>query len=225
MDQQPFVITIVGAESSGKTSLARQLSELYECSWVPEYAREYLEGLDRPYVPEDLYSIADIQIERILSVLKDVTLIDNRQWATGNQQSTHFPPGPLKGEKLVSDTNSIFMRSVISVIEQTEIMDSSKNIIPPKSYQERVLIIDGGMLTLRMWARIKYGIKIPIVEEALMNDVTSLYLLCRPLKDWEPDPLREAPNLLDRAWIYNQYLKEFVENEYSFQIIHAQNKF
>jgi nicotinamide riboside kinase len=59
-----------------------------------------------------------------------------------------------------------------------------------------------------MWARIKYGKKIPVVEEALKEDVTSLYLLCRPLIPWEPDPLRDAPLLLDRAWIYNHYLKE-----------------
>jgi len=71
-----------------------------------------------------------------------------------------------------------------------------------------LLIVDSGMLTMRMWARIKYGSTIPIVEEALKEDVTSMYVLCRPVLPWGPDPLREAPVLLDRAWIYNQYLKE-----------------
>ena len=73
-----------------------------------------------------------------------------------------------------------------------------------------VLIVDSGMLSLRMWARIKYGSTIPLVEEALKENVTSLYILCRPRKEWELDPLREAPLLLDRAWIYNQYLSELL---------------
>jgi nicotinamide riboside kinase len=64
------------------------------------------------------------------------------------------------------------------------------------------------MLSLRMWARIKYGIKISLVDQALKEDVTSLYILTRPVLEWEVDPLREAPALLDRVWIYNHYLKE-----------------
>ncbi len=34
-------ISVVGAESTGKTTLARQLAEHYKSVWVPEYAREY----------------------------------------------------------------------------------------------------------------------------------------------------------------------------------------
>jgi NadR type nicotinamide-nucleotide adenylyltransferase len=36
-------ICIVGAESTGKTTLARQLAEHYRTNWVPEYGREYCE--------------------------------------------------------------------------------------------------------------------------------------------------------------------------------------
>ena len=71
-----------------------------------------------------------------------------------------------------------------------------------------MVIVDSGMMSLRMWARIKYGITIPVVEHALKEDMTSLYLLTRPVLEWEADPLREAPALLDRVWIYNHYLKE-----------------
>ncbi len=38
-------VSIVGAESTGKTTLARDLATHYHTSWVPEYAREYCEGL------------------------------------------------------------------------------------------------------------------------------------------------------------------------------------
>jgi HTH-type transcriptional regulator, transcriptional repressor of NAD biosynthesis genes len=34
-------VCIVGAESTGKTTLARHLADYYETTWVPEYGREY----------------------------------------------------------------------------------------------------------------------------------------------------------------------------------------
>lgn len=38
-------ISVVGAESTGTTTLARQLAEHYKTIWVPEYGREYCEKL------------------------------------------------------------------------------------------------------------------------------------------------------------------------------------
>ncbi len=56
-------IAITGPESSGKTTLAKALAAHYGVPWVPEFAREYLEGLGRPYVEEDLVRIAEGQRE------------------------------------------------------------------------------------------------------------------------------------------------------------------
>lgn len=36
-------IVLFGPESTGKTTLSRQLAEYYKTIWVPEYAREYLQ--------------------------------------------------------------------------------------------------------------------------------------------------------------------------------------
>jgi len=36
-------IVLYGAESTGKTSLAKALADYYETSWVPEYARDFLQ--------------------------------------------------------------------------------------------------------------------------------------------------------------------------------------
>lgn len=55
-------IAIVGPESSGKTFLAEKLAAHYNCLWVPEYAREYLEKFTAPYTKEDVESIAKGQI-------------------------------------------------------------------------------------------------------------------------------------------------------------------
>ncbi len=51
-------IAITGPESSGKTTLARQLAAFFGAPCVPEYARIYLRLLQRPYNADDLPRIA-----------------------------------------------------------------------------------------------------------------------------------------------------------------------
>ena len=55
-------ILILGPESTGKSTLAQDLSTYYGEPWVPEYAREYLQNLNVSYDFEDLSTIARGQI-------------------------------------------------------------------------------------------------------------------------------------------------------------------
>lgn len=57
-------IAILGPESSGKTILAKKLADYYNCPWVAEHAREYVENLTRNYTFEDVCQIANKQIEQ-----------------------------------------------------------------------------------------------------------------------------------------------------------------
>lgn len=56
-------IVVIGPESTGKSTLSAALAEELGTVWVPEYAREYLENLDRPYEQQDLLKIAKGQLE------------------------------------------------------------------------------------------------------------------------------------------------------------------
>jgi NadR type nicotinamide-nucleotide adenylyltransferase len=63
--QQPadvLKVVLFGPESTGKTTLARDLAEHYQTTWVPEYAREYLQDKwdreQKACEPEDLLPIA-----------------------------------------------------------------------------------------------------------------------------------------------------------------------
>lgn len=58
-------IILTGPESTGKTELAFALAERYKTLYIPEYAREYIENLERPYVYDDLKQIAKHQIHRM----------------------------------------------------------------------------------------------------------------------------------------------------------------
>lgn len=57
-------ISITGPESTGKSRLAKELSEYYNTRWVPEFAREYLNKINRPYTFDDILEIARKQLQK-----------------------------------------------------------------------------------------------------------------------------------------------------------------
>lgn len=63
-------VGIIGPESTGKTALAQALAQEYKTEWVPEFAREYLANLGRPYVQSDLLEIAEGQIKSVKAIRK-----------------------------------------------------------------------------------------------------------------------------------------------------------
>ena len=59
-------VVLFGPESTGKTTLAKQLAAHYKTAWVPEYARQYLQDkwdrAQKTCEPLDLLPIAKGQI-------------------------------------------------------------------------------------------------------------------------------------------------------------------
>jgi len=58
-------IILTGPASTGKSTLAQQLAEHYKMDWVEEYARTYIQSLNRLYEEADLKEIAKGQHQRI----------------------------------------------------------------------------------------------------------------------------------------------------------------
>lgn len=56
-------IVLIGPESTGKTTLSEKLALYYNEPWVPEFSREYLLNLNRPYEKDDLLDIAKGQLK------------------------------------------------------------------------------------------------------------------------------------------------------------------
>lgn len=56
-------IVVTGPESTGKSTLAIQLSDVYNCSMVEEFARTYINELDSPYAQDDLLEMAKGQFQ------------------------------------------------------------------------------------------------------------------------------------------------------------------
>ena len=69
-------IAITGPESSGKTTLAKALSEHYNISFVPEFARTYLEKTEGKYEQLDLDKIAQGQLKSLISAEDSIVISD-----------------------------------------------------------------------------------------------------------------------------------------------------
>lgn len=63
-------IAVTGPESTGKSTLAANLAQHYKTVYNPEYAREYIDQLKRPYEYKDVEKIAKEQIKREKGLLK-----------------------------------------------------------------------------------------------------------------------------------------------------------
>lgn len=79
-------IGIVGPESCGKSTLSRRLAQAVGGTCVEEYARRYIENLNRPYTEADVLHIARTQIaERAATYVRmpvffDTELIVTKVW-------------------------------------------------------------------------------------------------------------------------------------------------
>jgi NadR type nicotinamide-nucleotide adenylyltransferase len=92
-----FKIAITGPESSGKTTLARQLAARFDAPCTPEYARIYLNMLKRPYTSADIPAIARGQVR----------WEDSLQLLAGRpveSQNPDFPP------LLICDTDMLVLK-------------------------------------------------------------------------------------------------------------------
>jgi NadR type nicotinamide-nucleotide adenylyltransferase len=55
-------VVVLGPECTGKSELSEFLAREFQTVWVPEFARQYINDLGRPYEPSDLLNIARGQI-------------------------------------------------------------------------------------------------------------------------------------------------------------------
>ncbi|HBZ67780.1 MAG TPA: ATPase [Bacteroidales bacterium] len=62
MNQKAIRIAITGPESTGKSWIASQLAIQYKTLFVEEYARTFINQLNRPYVEADILTIAQNQL-------------------------------------------------------------------------------------------------------------------------------------------------------------------
>lgn len=76
-------IVIIGPESTGKSTLCKQLAAHYNTEWCPEFAREYLLTHGIQYTFDDLMTIAKGQ----LALEDEAVEKENKNWASHQDRS------------------------------------------------------------------------------------------------------------------------------------------
>lgn len=144
-------IGIIGPESTGKSTLAQYLAKRYHGVYVPEYARTYMENINRPYTMEDVETIAKHQIEQL----------------------QHLSDG--------------------------------------------LYFFDTELIVTKVWFDYKYH-RVPLwLEEAIHAYPMDTYLLTYPDIKWEPDPVRENPDI--RLELFERYEQEIQQLNIPYYII------
>lgn len=154
--QKPKRILILGPESTGKSTLAEDLAHYFGEPWVPEFAREYLAKINRPYHYEDLAEIG-------------------------------------KGQVLLED----------QLAEKAQ----------------EFLFCDTDLRVIHIWSEHRFGkTNLWVLEEIDQRKYDLIFLTDTDLP-WEPDPLREYPELEMRQYFFEKYKGLAMESGIPFLIV------
>ncbi|MBB3124136.1 NadR type nicotinamide-nucleotide adenylyltransferase [Mesoflavibacter sabulilitoris] len=125
LKQQPsncIKVVLFGPESSGKTTLSRQLARYYNSVWVPEYAREYLQNKwnneRKTCEPKDLMPIAvgQMKLENTLAKKTDTVLICDTDLLETKVYSEEYYSGtcdPLLEKYALKNTYDLYFLTYI----------------------------------------------------------------------------------------------------------------
>ncbi len=111
--KRSFKIVVFGPESTGKTTLAKQLSAHYNASYVPEYARIYAEAKHKKgekLTAKDVMPIAEgqLQLEKVAAQNR-LLICDTDILETITYARIYYPEYDLKNlEKYVSKNTADF---------------------------------------------------------------------------------------------------------------------
>lgn len=173
-------VGIIGPESTGKSTLAQQLSQRYHGIYVPEYAREYVEQLGHPYTYDDVCAIARYQIEQLQA----------------------YASSPKK-------TNVGKMESGCSAeaVENRNTAEAADDRWKALS-QGGIVFFDTELIITRVWFDYCYGSAPDWVLEAMVQYKMDVYLLLYPDLAWVDDPVRENGSEAIRLELFRRYEQE-----------------
>lgn len=198
-----WTIGIIGGESTGKTTLTRELSITLDKNAFPvyEFARAYLDGRDfdkDPFVEKDFITIVNGHIKDVQNAqekLKSQISVENaKQEKTEEKQSSHKNVQNLDSSTTKTNLDLIFSKDYF-------------------------VIVDTDAIVTHCWAKELIG-KIPErVKEVCENEqriAYDFYLIQHPLDvPYEADPQRFIAEEEKRVKFHENLLKVFKSFNYS----------
>lgn len=81
----------------------------------------------------------------------------------------------------------------------------------------KIAFFDTELIITKVWLEHKFGRCPDFLLQALRDYPMDVYLLCYPDMEWEPDPVRENPDI--REYLFDWYQKEIEELGITYYII------
>ena len=91
-------------------------------------------------------------------------------------------------------------------VEHLQKLHSSAAEGIPNGCRRDIVFFDTELIITKVWFLHKFGHCPEFVEQALKAYPMDVYLLCYPDMEWEPDPVRENPDI--REYLFDWYQKE-----------------
>ncbi len=82
-----------------------------------------------------------------------------------------------------------------------------------------LIFLDTDLTVFFIWIKERYNLEIDWIKDHLKNATNKIYLLCASDIEWQPDPLREHPNLSDRLRLFEEYKLLLEKYQLTYHII------
>jgi nicotinamide riboside kinase len=192
-------IVVIGPESTGKSTLCKQLAEHFNTLWCPEYARGYLLTHGKEYSYNDLLAIAKGQLEledeyteKVRSTRYEVQNIGDK-----NQEPKIKNQAEITERNWKLETGNLKPETGNSKLQKTN--DKRQTI------NNKLLFIDTDMYVMKVWCEYVFGMCHQFIVDQIAERKYNLYLLCNIDLPWVPDELREYPEEAPRKELYQIY--------------------
>lgn len=87
------------------------------------------------------------------------------------------------------------------------------------AFKCETMILDSNLLTYKIWFDEKFDKQIDWIEDELVKDKNSIYILSYIDFPWEFDPLRENPDYNDRLRLLKKHINFFEQNDSTFIVV------
>jgi NadR type nicotinamide-nucleotide adenylyltransferase len=183
LKQQPsdcIKIVLFGPESTGKTTLSRQLARYYNSVWVPEYAREYLQNKwneeRKTCESDDLLPIAkgQMRLENKLAKKTDSVLICDTDLLETKVYSETYYSGtcdPILEKYALKNTYDLYFLTYIDTPwEADDLRDKPHERLRMfKAFEEALIKYERPYVLLKGGKRERLDLAVKHIDDLLKN--------------------------------------------------------
>ena len=198
LSQQPInlvKVVLFGPESTGKTTLSRQLAKHYKTVWTPEFARDYLQqkwnNERKTCEQEDLIKIAEGQIalENELAKKADNLLICDTDLLETKVYSEEFYGGFVDAKlntAAIENTYDIYFLTYIDTPwEADDLRDRPEQRLEMfKAFEKALKINERPYVLLKGDKKTRFKKAVEVIDE-LLGEKDNLYSFTATLADFD----------------------------------------